>query len=368
MRSFLYSFLILILIYGCVEPFDLKSSSVIEKLVVDGEINDQPGPYKVKLFYSRNVLDSENPDKRKEQGAIVWVEDDHGGKEYLQEVEGEPGTYVTSSLQGVVGKSYRLSFITSNGKQYQSEWQLMEPVGVVHDFYSRFETDIITPSEGEIYDYLDGFKFYVSASSDVTGSGLLRWRWKGIFRIESEPHKNTKFVGRAELPDPLPCSGYIVGSRGLEQVDECTCCTCWGYEYGRNVVVSDNANALANDFNDVLIGQVLITKPRFYDRYYVELEQLSVSENEYNFWRLIGEQQKATGNIFQSNAVRIRGNITGINDDEEVLGFFSVSSVVKRSFTLSRADVPYEIGEMHKAPMDCRNSVINGTTEKPEFW
>ncbi len=367
MRSIFLSIIILIIVNGCVEPYDLKSSDVIEKLVVDGEITDQPGPYKVKLFYSRDILSPDKELTRIESGASVWIECNTGEEEKLMEMADEPGSYVSSSILGEVGKSYRIVLNTRNGKKYQSAWEYMEPAGTLHNFYSRFEENMITPLEGEVYEYVDGFKFLVNASSNPSGSGLLRWRWKGVFKIISAPQNNTKFVGRAELPDPLPCSGYIVGSRGLTQVSECTCCICWGYDYGRDVVVSDNANALENDFKDVLVGQMLINRPRFYERYFVELEQLSISESQYNFWKLIADQQKATGNLFQSNAVRIRGNISGV-DGEEVLGFFSVSSVIKVSFSLDQRDVPYPVGPIHMVPYDCRTAVIKGTTEKPDFW
>lgn len=352
---------------GCVEPYNLRSSSFTEKLTVDGEITDQPGPYKVKLVYSKSVLSTDDSDTRAATGAEVWIEDNGGIKELL--TEAEDGVYVTSSIQGQAGKSYKINITTSNGKHYESLWEPLESAGVIQNFYYTFKEDLITPLEGEKYDYLDGFNFFVDASSDAESSGLLRWRWTGIFKIISEPERNTKFVGRAELPDPLPCSGYIIGSRGLTQVSECTCCICWGYEYGRNVIVSDNINTASNNFKDVLVGQVLISKPRFHERYYVQLEQLSVSESVYEFWKLIGEQQKATGNLFQSNAVKIKGNIISLTDsEEEVLGVFSASSIVKASFSLDKSNIPFEVAPMNRAPSDCRKSVINGTTSKPEFW
>lgn len=358
----------MIVVNGCVEPFNLKSSSFIERLIVDGEITDQPGPYKVKLSFSKNVLDTEG-EIIPEVGASVWIEDNEGTEELLTALDGEDGTYVTEQMQGMVGKSYRVKIVTQSGGKYESSWERIEPAGVIEDFYYEFEEDMITPDEGKIYDYVDGFNFFINASSNTESNGLLRWRCTGIYKILSAPQSNTKFVGRAELPDPLPCSGYIVVGGRLTQVDECTCCICWGYDYGTAVNVSDNANVSSNHFKDVLVGQVLITRPRFYERYYVEVEQLSVSENVYAFWKLLGDQQKATGSLFQSNSVRIKGNVISTTDsEEEVLGVFSASSIVKKSFYIDEGTIPYTVAEMEIAPQDCRKSVTNGTTTKPDFW
>jgi hypothetical protein len=368
MRAAISLLYLLMIVNGCVEPFNLKSSSYLKRLIVDGEITDQPGPYKVKLSYSKNVLDTET-EISPAVGSSVWIEDSEGVEELLTGLNGEEGTYITKDIQGVVGKSYRVKIITQSGGKYESTWERIEPAGQIEDFYYEFNEDLITPDAGKKYDYVDGFKFFINASSNTESNGLLRWRWTGIYKIASAPERNTKFVGRAELPNPLPCSGYIVSNGRLTQVDECTCCICWGYDYGTNVIVSDNANISTNNFKEVLVGQVLISRPRFYERYYAEVEQLSVSENVYAFWKLLGDQQKATGSLFQSNSVRIKGNIVStIDSEEEVLGVFSASSVVKKSIYIDENTIPYVVAEMDFAPQDCRKSVNNGSTTKPDFW
>jgi hypothetical protein len=290
--------------------------------------------------------------------------------EVLKEAEDEPGTYLTTGvLQGKVGNGYRIKILTSTGKQYESSMEFMEPAGAINNLYYQFEENLIPLEGSEKFDSRDGFKLFADAQSSDESNGLLRWRWTGVFSGYSQPEMNTKFVGRAELPDPLPCSGFIVGSRGLTQVAECTCCICWGYEYSRSAKVSDNINVKSNTFIHIPIGQVLITNQRFHERYYVELEQLSVSESLYNFWKLTSDQQNGTGNLFQPNSVRISGNIKSIsNPEEEVLGVFSVSAVVKKSFFIERSAIPFEVKPMQPAPSDCRKALPNGSTSKPEFW
>jgi len=360
----------MVIINGCVDPFYLPSISVVERFVVDGEITNEPGPYRVRIFYSRPVTEVDESKTRYETNASVWIEANDGESELLSEIDTIPGTYITNAngIQGEVGKSYRIKIITTGGNHYESSWELLEPAGAINDLYFKFTKDLVAPVEGKVYDSYDGFRLYANTNSSTESSGFLRWRWTGVFSGIASPELHTKFVGRAEVPDPLPCSGYIVRN-GLEQVDECTCCLCWAHDYSRDIVVSDNKNVTANTFLNVPIGKVLISKPRFHERYYVELEQLSVSKNLYAFWKLLSDQQKATGSLFQPNSFRIRGNIISTTDpSEEVLGVFSVSAVVKKSLFIEKTDIPYEVGPMDPQNEDCRDSLPNAINTKPDFW
>ena len=96
---------------------------------------------------------------------------------------------------------------------------------------------------------------------------------------------------------------------------------------------------------------------------------MSVSEEVYEFWKLVEALQRSTGSLFQPNAVTVRGNVFSVdNPEEEVLGVFAVSAVTRKILELSPADVPIEIPPLQILAYDCRHSLINGTTEKPPFW
>ena len=107
----------------------------------------------------------------------------------------------------------------------------------------------------------------------------------------------------------------------------------------------------------------------FYDRYYIEVQQMSLSEEAYDFWSLVEKQQKGSSDIFQPNAIKIRGNIKGVtNPDEEVLGFFGVSGVATKSMYIPKSEVPVELPPIEQYPFSCLEMFKNPTTEKPFFW
>ena len=89
-------------------PLDLRNSA--PKIVIQGNIYDQPGPYIVKISNSVNFDASSNYPPI--SGAKVVISDNVGQNEVLSEITA--GTYLTSKLRGVPGRTYSLSVKTGN--------------------------------------------------------------------------------------------------------------------------------------------------------------------------------------------------------------------------------------------------------------
>lgn len=101
---------------SCTEVVEIDLTEGDPKLVVEGLVTDQPGPYHVRLtkttsFYAESNY-KEVPD------AQVIMRDDTGNEDTL--VYTSDGYYFTQSLQGVPGRTYFLE-IVSEGKEYFSQ-------------------------------------------------------------------------------------------------------------------------------------------------------------------------------------------------------------------------------------------------------
>ncbi|MEI6863614.1 MAG: DUF4249 domain-containing protein [Candidatus Omnitrophota bacterium] len=117
---------VLIFIFGCLGAF-LVSLTSCEKLiilqlndasprvVIQGNIYDQTGPYYVKI--SKSVTFDESSTYPPVTGARVEISDNVNQPEVL--TESLPGTYKTSRLRGIPGRKYSLSVITGSDT-YQS--------------------------------------------------------------------------------------------------------------------------------------------------------------------------------------------------------------------------------------------------------
>jgi hypothetical protein len=360
---------LLLMLDACVERIDVPVVSPDPLLVVDGLLTDDAGPHVVGLYLSSkpNIT---LPAVVRVKGATVRISDNLGNVEPL--IENADGNYQTSaSFQGVVGRSYQLLITTSDGKKYESDVQEMAPAGTIEDMYFEYEENAINP--GDIALPQDVIRVYLDGKGEAGAPNLYRWRWRGTYGVKTFPERKRRRVPEtgAWIPDPLPCSGYILNQTtlGLTQVGPCVCCDCWVQEFSSTAFISKNSlNGL--DFNELFLAQIPVEAFRFHEKYYVEAEQLSLTDEVYDFWKLVEIQQKTSGDLFQPNVVQIRGNMHSVdNSDLPVFGIFSVSAVARRTFFLDRInDLPKPVDNIDTLDVDCRLYFKNSTNQKPPFW
>lgn len=105
MKRNIYIILFLILFAACEKVIDIDLNSTDPQIVIEGVITDKPGPYTVKISQTTDYFNpSQNPML---SNAYVVISDNEGNSEVL--LESEPGIYQTSTIQGVIGRTYSLS-------------------------------------------------------------------------------------------------------------------------------------------------------------------------------------------------------------------------------------------------------------------
>jgi len=348
---------------NCVEPFKLPVIETGAILVVDGLFTTETGPHKVELTWAASPND---PELRSPViGASLFVEDDLGERTNL--VEAQPGIYQTaSSWHTMLGRSYRLQIQLQNGSVYESTEQKVFPAGQIDSLFATFTpnaiADIANPDQ-----LLNAFSVFLNSSGSTGQPNLFRWRWKGSYEIFTRPELNQSLIpGCCLVPDPLPCSGY---DQGLNQVSACTCCTCWVTEFSRQARVSPNQFANENLFGGINLTKISADGLRFYNKYHLEIEQLSLDKSSYEFWKLVQAQQAGAFDVFQPNVIRIQGNLKNeATPNDVVLGVVSFASVTRKSIFINRSEI---IGASPSLPiliMDCSEYNDNTTNVKPPFW
>lgn len=101
---------IALLITGCEKVVELEYKNNQSKLVIEGNITNEAGPYVVKI--TRSIKLTETGTYPVVDDAEVTISDDAGNSEILTPQGG--GRYVTSTLEGVAGRAYTLTVITDN--------------------------------------------------------------------------------------------------------------------------------------------------------------------------------------------------------------------------------------------------------------
>lgn len=163
MKKYTLYISVIFLISSCVEVVHLKHDDSDPVLIVDGRVTDQPGPYSVKL--STTISFNSSDRSLAVDDAIVTISDDLGNSEELSLTE--MGVYQTSSIQGVIGRTYFLN-IEYAGKTYTSQSDLL-PVNDIDTLKYAFQNKTALTDEG----------YFVSLAVSVDNpENINYYRWK----------------------------------------------------------------------------------------------------------------------------------------------------------------------------------------------
>jgi hypothetical protein len=105
-----------LLFSSCQQVVSVDLNKANPQIVIEGVVKDQPGPYSVVLSKTGSYFDTSlvTPPV---SDALVIMADDLGHRDTLQETV--PGTYETSTIQGVPGNVYSLA-VLEGGKEYDA--------------------------------------------------------------------------------------------------------------------------------------------------------------------------------------------------------------------------------------------------------
>ncbi len=129
MKRYIHIFTAILLlvtaITSCQKVIDIDLNKKEPKIVIEGGISDQPGPYLIRV--SKTVNFDESNEFPAVSGALLVLHDDMNNSETLSETA--PGEYITTSLQGVAGRTYTLE-VTVNAVTYTSVSYLSPAVDI----------------------------------------------------------------------------------------------------------------------------------------------------------------------------------------------------------------------------------------------
>lgn len=363
-------YLIFFLISACVSPYNV-TPDYRPAIVIQGLITDQPGPYLVTV-YTTVPISLQQDESGAVTGATVIIKDDVGNSETLKEQS--EGQYYTSAMQGVIGRSYTISVTTSEGYSYESTQEKLNAVGDFTNITTEFEQNEGVDANDQISS-TNGFNVYIDSEVLPEQEGRVWWRWNGTFHSFTYPSLRVKAVTTMRaivlIPDPVPCSGFISHSGVLVQTGPCTCCDCWYTRYNQAPIISNPNIVSHGSINHFNVAFVEVNRRTFYEKYYLEIEQLSVSPSVYEFWKLVSIQKSNSSNLFQVTPPKAIGNLSATSKGAlPVIGYFAASASIKHTITLDQTDLPsnYKLLQIDSMKISCMDLYPNSTNVKPLFW
>lgn len=347
--SFIFIALILLLFNRCIDPLELETDSDAQRLVVDGMITDEPGPYSVRLSRSKQYDAYHDSWSVVEAGARVIISDNTGNQETLTETA--QGLYQTSpdGIRGQVGNIYTLQITTKGGQQYTSAPETMRPVSPIDSLYFEVRPYFELNEENvQVTRY--AVHVLLDAEDPASEKNYYMWRWKGTFRVSTQPWDYTEKVGGVRIPMPKDC-----------------CETCWVTANTNSINVLDDRLNNGTNLKRHLVTRIPVTEQAFGFKYHLDVKQYSLSEAAFNYWRILKSQIERGGSIQDPPPANVIGNMSSIsNPNERVLGFFGASAATSKAFFVNRDELGVPVG-LYVMPDDCR-VLSNSTTEQPVFW
>jgi len=154
MKCFPLAWIALLLLSSCQKVIDLPLHNASEKYVIEGNITNQPGPYKVMIGTTGKV--NEDYQFKGVSQATVLIRDGIGNEETLMEMQ--PGIYQTQHLTGVEGRTYTLN-VTIGGKLFTASSVMPHAVSL-DSLYTR-----------ELFNFSKTVKAIVPVVTDPAGLG-----------------------------------------------------------------------------------------------------------------------------------------------------------------------------------------------------
>jgi len=269
-RKHIAIFLLAGLLLGCVEVITLDLPSGEEKLVVFGWVTDKAGPYEIKVTKT-NGFNDPNP-YPVVSGATVYLLDSSGESIDFAE-QGNSGSYFSQpSFVGINGESYELHIVTLEGHHIVSTRESLEPLPELESTFIEFFLD---PDQADVPPEDDNLYLAALINDAPIIENYYRWKIYVNDQLRNSPDDLVLFD------------------------DKFT-----------------DGNTFRFDASNVL----------FHESDRVRLECMSMSEASYDYYLQIKNLSGSnlTGPAYQFFS--ISGNLTDIEKNEEILGFFGASA------------------------------------------
>jgi hypothetical protein len=294
-RNILLIIFAIIVQLSCVEQVDLPYRNETPVLVVDGEITNENPPYSLRLSYSgKFVSGSIITSRLAVNGARVILTDDAGNSVRFRQNIYEPALYQTDNeYKCQIGRSYSLRIEMPDGKVYITKPQLMKGVVPISAIYA---------------DKIKNFvRTYIDTKDAENSTDYYRWKSYSI----SYKRTNGTSGGGACGPN------------------------CWAYNQVDGINIFADTYINGKEIKKRLVHFSPIDDAAPLARHYIEVKQMSISQEAYLFWQQYEEQRTRTGSIFDPLPSTIIGNVVNEKDDKDfALGFFGVSGVSTKRLTV----------------------------------
>ena len=267
-------------------------------------------------------------DEQLEKDAIVTIEDDGGNATPL--VYKDSGIYITTdpSYIGKVGRSYHVNILLKDGTRFISRPETIKPVQPISAVKVNFMMDFSI----ELPTYLN---VSVDTKDPAAEENYYQWKFYSLIMRQTWG---------------VPCGFQCIKFE-----------YCYQAQVDNEIRVLSDQNINGNEIKNQTVGRSYIYT---YGNPYVEIAQLSITREAFQFWKRYQDQLTRTGGVLDPLPASIKGNVYNANNDADfALGYFSASSVFRKKVII----IPYSITE-YLLDISARSHIPQGWLSCFEYY
>lgn len=301
-------FLCILFMTGCREPFNPEIEPAdLSVLVVEGYLDTEGLPSKLKLSYTRNIQTDGSFLPSVPSGDVYLRSE--SGEEYPLTALGDGEFEFAYDISE--DQNYRLYISTNDGKSYTSD--LIKPILTPEIIDVGFEKNEL------------GAEIYLTTRGNENADDFL-WTFEETYAFR--PKISSSFKYDTELED-------VVIRNQEERTNLCY----------RGSVSADLILETSSRFEDQFVFRQSITQifqndERLSVRYSILISQKALDKKASEFWEILRKNTNDLGSIFSPLPSNIGGNISNDqNPDAPVVGFVSLGTVKQRRLFIDAREV-----------------------------
>lgn len=319
-------FSLLALIESCIDPVmpKLSGNDSESLLVVDGQITNEEGPFRVKLTTSVPINLTFSP--QPVLNANVRIADDQGNS--FQLLGDSNGTYETAdkTLRGLPDNTYTLYITTPDSVKYISSPVLMQEVPDIDNVY--FE-EVTNTRFDQTQTYQENWLNILVDTHDANNKNKY---WQYEFEETWEVimiSDHVKVLHNVENPSDF--SFENINQSYDKKI-------CWVTMPSTPILIASTVNQPVDELKGFLIQSLGPGEAKLHIRYSILVRQFSISPENYNYWKQMKTTNENAGGIYSTVPAPVFGNITSLNGTKKALGYFSASSVTEKRLFINNSD------------------------------
>ena len=301
------SFTLILILVSCIDRFYVKEENNKEyrPIVISGFLENNTGIAYVEISESSDPL---YPGFHPINGCDVYIVGKKTPSIRLDEYE--PGKYKKDILSTRFNSldQYKLVVIVPSRGQYESDYQKFITPNQIKSLHSQRE-DITTNNFG---DTIQGVQFFMDISGEKTAGRYMR------AEIEETWEDYSRY----------PIEAWFDGNYHVERITSFM--HCYKTEKVNSIFTLTTLALDKNEFENYKLHYINQFSEKLKNHYTYNVKLHTISKEAFFFWESLRKNNEDNGGLYERQPIDVKGNIKNVKNDEEILGFFEVSSVVEK--------------------------------------